>query len=68
VFPNVKDVTLDDRRLASFILEEANVAVLGGGAFGPTGRGHLRLSYANAIDKIETAIERIRDVLPRFPA
>jgi aspartate/methionine/tyrosine aminotransferase len=68
VFPNVKGITLDDRRLAKFILEEANVAVLGGGAFGPTGRGHLRLSYANSIDQIETAIERIRGVLPRFTA
>ena len=66
VFPNVSAITSDDRRLASFILEEANVAVLGGGAFGPTGRGHLRLSYANSIENISDAIERIRGVLPRF--
>jgi aspartate/methionine/tyrosine aminotransferase len=68
VFPNVSAITLDDKRLASFILEEANVAVLGGGAFGPTGRGHMRLSYANSIEKIDAAIERIRGVLPRFEA
>jgi aspartate/methionine/tyrosine aminotransferase len=66
VFPNVSAITTDDRRLASFILEEAGVAVLGGGAFGPTGRGHLRLSYANSIANITSAIERIADVLPRF--
>lgn len=68
VFPNVKGITSDDRALAKFILEEANVAVLGGGAFGPTGRGHLRLSYANSIENITAAIERIRGALPRFAA
>jgi aspartate aminotransferase len=65
-FPNVSAITLDDRRLASFILEEANVAALGGSCFGVAGRGYMRFSYANSLDAIEGAIERMRAVLPRF--
>jgi aspartate/methionine/tyrosine aminotransferase len=65
-FPNVSAITLDDRRLASFILEEANVAALGGSCFGAAGRGYMRFSYANSLEAIEGAIERMRAVLPRF--
>ena len=67
-FPNVSAITPDDRKLASFLLEEALVAVLGGSCFGEAGAGHLRFSYANSLDAIETAIERMRATLPRFVA
>ena len=66
VFPNVSQITMDDRRLASFLLEEANVAGLGGSCFGQAGRGYMRFSYANSLEKIDAAIERMRSVLPRF--
>jgi aspartate/methionine/tyrosine aminotransferase len=65
-FPNVSAITRDDRRLASFILEEAYVAALGGSCFGEAGRGYMRFSYANSLEAIESAIERMRVVLPRF--
>jgi len=68
VFPNISAITPDDRKLASFFLEEANVAALHGSAFGPNGRGHLRLSYANSLERIDEALERMRTVLPRFSA
>jgi aspartate/methionine/tyrosine aminotransferase len=66
VFPNVSAITRDDRRLASFLLEEAHVAGLGGSGFGEAGRGHMRFSYANSLEAIGVAIERMRAVLPRF--
>ncbi|MBD5606089.1 MAG: aminotransferase class I/II-fold pyridoxal phosphate-dependent enzyme, partial [Candidatus Eremiobacteraeota bacterium] len=66
-FPNVSGVTPDDRKLASFFLEEAHVAGLAGAGFGAAGRGYMRFSYANSLANIETAIERMRAVLPRFP-
>ena len=66
-FPNVSRITREDQRLASFILEEAHVAALGGSCFGEAGRGYMRFSYANSLEHIEAAIERIRTVLPRFP-
>jgi len=65
-FPNVSGVTSDDRRLASFFLEEAYVAALAGRGFGQAGRGYMRFSYANSLEKIYAAIERMRAVLPRY--
>jgi len=66
VFPNVGAITRDDRRLASFLLEQAHVAGLGGSSFGAAGRGHMRFSYTNSGGAIATAIERMRSALPRF--
>jgi len=65
-FPNVSAITRDDKRLAGFILDEAHVAALGGSSFGPAGRGYMRFSYANSLDAIALAVERMREALPRF--
>ncbi len=46
--------------LAERLLSEAHTAVLAGTAFGPGGRGHLRLSYASAAPDIELALTRLR--------
>ena len=59
VFPNVTDVTDNSSGLASVLLEEAGVAVLGGTAFGQYGEGYLRLSYATSMQTLEEGIERI---------
>jgi aspartate/methionine/tyrosine aminotransferase len=65
-FPNVTQITGDDKKLASFLLEEANVAAIGGSCFGKAGQGYMRFSYANSLTNIELAIERMREALPRF--
>ncbi|HEV3157714.1 MAG TPA: pyridoxal phosphate-dependent aminotransferase [Candidatus Baltobacteraceae bacterium] len=65
-FPNVSQITSDDRKLALFLLEQAHVAAIGGSMFGPAGAGHLRFSYANSLDNIALAIERMRTALPKF--
>ena len=54
-FPNVMQITHDDRALASFLLENAYVGTLGGSCFGPAGTGYLlRFSYATSIEHIRT--------------
>jgi len=63
VFPNVTGTGIDCRKLADMILEEASVAVLSGTAFGEYGDGYLRLSYANSIDNINEAVDRIHNLL-----
>ncbi len=63
VFPNVTETGYDCRELADKILEEANVAVLSGTAFGEYGEGYLRLSYANSVENIEEAVKRIAELL-----
>jgi aspartate aminotransferase len=66
-FPNISKVTPDDKRLASYLLEEAGVALLGGSCFGDAGAGCLRISYASSIENLEEALRRMRVALPKFP-
>src|SRR6476646_3228954 len=60
VFPNVKQLPLPADALADYLLQEAGVAVLSGTAFGQYGDGYLRLSYANSLENIHEALERIQ--------
>src|SRR5919198_4828671 len=62
VFPNITGLRCGDAAtVASRVLNEAGVAVLAGTAFGPVGEGHLRLSYANSLENLELAVDRIAD-------
>ena len=62
-FPNIEGTARDSSDLADSILKEAGVACLAGNSFGAYGESYLRFSYATALDRIETAIERIRSML-----
>ena len=61
-FPNVSQIG-DSAAIADRLLNEGGVAVLDGAAFGAAGRGYLRLSYANSLERLEAALERMRQVL-----
>jgi aspartate/methionine/tyrosine aminotransferase len=67
VFPNITQITNDDVKLASYLLEEGGVALLGGSCFGEAGRGYLRISYANSLHELDRAVERMRTSLPHYP-
>lgn len=62
-FPNVTEIGVPAKKLASSLLEESGVAVIGGPDFGTLGEGYIRFSYANSVDNIERAVERIADWL-----
>jgi aspartate/methionine/tyrosine aminotransferase len=64
-FPNVSKTGWKAKPLASALLEEAGVATVGGPDFGVHGEGYLRLSYANSLENIERALERMRTFLSR---
>ncbi len=66
-FPNIEGTGMSSRELATYLLEEAGVAVLSGTAFGEYGEGFLRLSFANSIENIQKALERIEKALRRLP-
>ncbi|MFW6013492.1 MAG: aminotransferase class I/II-fold pyridoxal phosphate-dependent enzyme [Candidatus Bipolaricaulota bacterium] len=51
--------------LAKEILTETHVATVPGSAFGETGEGHLRLSYATSKQTIEEAFDRMEDFFSR---
>ncbi|GBD09546.1 Aspartate aminotransferase [Candidatus Thermoflexus japonica] len=66
-FPNIEGTGMSSRELASYLLEEAGVAVLSGTAFGEYGEGFLRLSFANSVENIQKALERIEKAIRRLP-
>lgn len=66
-FPNVSEITKDDRALANFLLDEAGVACTWGSAFGAAGKGYLRFSYAASLEDIDVALSAIAGALPKFP-
>jgi aspartate aminotransferase len=62
-FPNVRATGWKAKPLASALLEDAGVAVIGGPDFGVFGEGYIRLSYANSSENILRALGRMGDFL-----
>ncbi len=62
-FPNVKSTGWKAKALASSLLEDAGVAIIGGPDFGILGEGYVRLSYANSTENILKALARMGDFL-----
>jgi aspartate aminotransferase len=68
-FANIEGTGMKSRDAADFFLYEAGVAVLSGTSFGSNGEGYIRLSYANSLENLELAIERMAVALrSRVPA
>jgi len=59
VFPNITGTGMDCRTLGDHLLNNAGVAVLAGTSFGKYGEGYLRLSFANSVENIKKALDRI---------
>jgi aspartate aminotransferase len=62
-FPNVKRTGWKAKPLASALLEDAGVALIGGPDFGVLGEGYVRVSYANSTENIVRALDRIGEFL-----
>ncbi len=60
-FPNVAGTGRKSRALAEALLNEAGVACLSGTAFGNWGEGYLRFSFANSVENIQKALDRIQN-------
>ena len=60
VFPNVQGLGMRSSLLAAKLLQEYDVAVLSGTAFGEAGEGYLRISYATSLENLQKGLERIR--------
>ena len=59
VFPCIKKFNMTSEDFAMKFLEKENVAVVPGTAFGDSGEGFLRISYAYSIEKLEIAMEKL---------
>jgi aspartate/methionine/tyrosine aminotransferase len=66
LFPNISGLGRPSKEIADRLLDEAGVALLPGTAFGQLGEGYLRMSFANSLQNIETALERIRGFVGRL--
>jgi len=62
-FPNIEGTGMTSKQAQDRFLEEAGVATVAGTSFGAWGEGYLRFSYANSLENIEKAIERVRACL-----
>ncbi len=58
-FPDITSTGLSSEDFAQRLLQEEHVACVPGSAFGPSGEGYLRCSYATALDQVEEATRRI---------
>ncbi len=58
-FPDISSSGLTSEEFAQELLQQERVAVVPGDAFGPSGAGHVRCSYATSLEKVESAVERI---------
>lgn len=65
-FPSVRASGLDDETFCEKLLQEERVAVIPGSAFGASGAGFVRASYATAYEKLEEALERIHRFMQRY--
>jgi aspartate aminotransferase len=61
VFPNITATRRNSRTLADALLNDAGVACLSGTAFGEWGEGYLRFSFANSVENIQKALDRIHE-------
>ena len=62
-FPNITGTGMSAKELQNKMLEQAGVATVAGTSFGVYGEGYIRFSYANSIENIRAAIQRIGTLL-----
>ena len=61
LFPNITELGQSSQEFADLLLYQGHVAALSGHGFGDCGEGYLRFSYANSVENIRKALERISD-------
>ena len=66
VFPCIKEFGMTSEEFATRLLQEEKVAAVPGTAFGDSGEGHLRISYAYSLDNLKKAMERLKLFVERL--
>ena len=65
MFPSVESTGMNGEEFATAFLKSHEVAVVPGGAFGNSGVNHIRISYAYSMEKLEKAMDRMREFLKK---
>ena len=63
VVPSIQISGLTSSEFCEQLLREKEVAIIPGSAFGASGEGYARISYAYSVDHLQTAMKRIREFL-----
>lgn len=66
VFPSIKEFGMTSEEFATKFLEEERVAAVPGNAFGESGEGYLRISYAYSLDNLKIAMERLNNFIKKL--
>ena len=66
VFPSIKEFGMTSEEFATKLLQEERVAAVPGTAFGASGEGHLRISYAYSLDNLKVAMERFKSFVEKL--
>ena len=66
VFPCIREFGMTSEEFATKLLQEEHVAVVPGDAFGDSGEGFIRISYAYSIDNLKAALKRIDHFITRL--
>lgn len=61
IFPSIKEFGMTSDEFATELLNSKKVAVVPGTAFGKSGEGFVRISYAYSIEDLKTALGRIEE-------
>ncbi len=65
VFPSIREFGMSSEEFAIRLLDEERVAVVPGTAFGDSGEGYVRISYAYSIEALKKALERVERFIAR---
>ncbi len=68
VFPCIKEFGMTSEEFATRFLEEEKVAAVPGNAFGDSGEGYLRISYAYSLENLKIAMERFKRFVEKLRA
>lgn len=66
IFPNIKKFGLSSEEFCLKLLEEEKVVVVPGNAFGDSGEGFIRISYAYSIDDLKKALDRVENFIKKL--
>lgn len=62
-FPCIKSTGMSSQDFCTKLLEQKHVAIIPGDAFGASGEGYARISYAYSVEHLKEALRRIREFL-----
>ena len=66
VFPSIKCTGLSSEAFCEKLLDEQNLALVPGNAFGDAGEGYVRISYAYSMEEIKQAISKLEEFLKNY--